>query len=121
MLAERPDGSGRLGADGNVVARLATQERERKRRSRSHRSRGNGLQVLLEDLPGWCLVVLIVAAPWAYGTTFPETKEWLAKALCWLGGVFAISVLVRGRWLRISWVSVGVSLLILAYGWWMAW
>lgn len=121
MLAERPDGSRRLGADGNVVARPATQEGERRRRSRSHRSRGNGVQVLVEDLPGWCLVVLIVAAPWAYGTTFPETKEWLGKALCWLGGVFAISVLLRGRWLRISWVSVGLSLLILAYGWWMTW
>ena len=121
MPVEQPDGSRRLGADGKVVAWPATEEGERRRRSRSHRSRGKGLQVLVEDLPGWCLVILIVAAPWAYGTTFPETKEWLAKALCWLGGVFAISLLLRGRWLRISWVSVGLSLLILAYGWWMSW
>jgi hypothetical protein len=120
MLAERPDGSRRRGADGNAVARPATREGER-RRIRSHRSRGNALQMLFEDLPGWCLVILVVGAPWAYGTTFPATKELLANGLCWIGGVFAVSLLLRGRSLQISWVSVGLSLLILTYGWWMAW
>jgi Ca2+/Na+ antiporter len=120
MLAEQPSGSSRLGADDNVVARSATESNERWR-SRSRRSRGNILQLLIEDLPGWWLAVLIVAAPWAYGTTFPETKELLAKALCGLGMIFLCSLLLRGRGLRINWVSLGLSFLILGYGWWMTW
>jgi O-antigen ligase len=120
MLAEQPNGSSRLRADDNVVARSATESNERWR-NRSRRSRSNILQVLIEDLPGWWLVVLIVAAPWAYGTTFLETKEWLAKALCGLGVIFFCSLLLRGRAPRINWISFGLSLLILAYGWWMAW
>ncbi len=120
MLAEQPSGSSRLGANDNVVARSATEGNERWR-SRARRSRGNILQVLIEDLPGWWLVVLIVAAPWAYGTTFPETKELLAKALCGLGMIFLCSLLLRGRGLRINWVSLGLSFLILGYGWWMTW
>ena len=117
MLAEQPNGSSRLGADEHIVARSAT-ERDERRRSRSRR---NILLVFIEDLPGWCLAVLIVAAPWAYGSTFVETKEWLAKVLCGLGVIYFCSLLLRGRGPRINWISLGLSLLILAYGWWMTW
>jgi hypothetical protein len=123
MLAEKPNGSSELGIDDKTDARTNFRggSRKRKRSIRSRRSSGHGLSGLVEDFPGWCLVVVIVAAPWAYGTTFPETKEWLAKALCGIGGLFAISLCARGRLLRINWTSIGLSLLILAYGWWMAW
>ena len=121
MLTERPNGSSRLGADDETVARSATESSGRKRKSRSRRSGNNGFRVLVEDLPGWWLVILIVAAPWAYGTTFPEGKDWLAKGLCALGGMFIVSLLLRGRLLRVSWVSLGLSFLLLGYGWFMTW
>jgi len=118
MPAEQPNVSSRLGADDETVVRSGTERSERRRRSRRS---GGRFREFIEDVPGWWLAVLLVAAPWAYGTTFPETKEWLAKGLCVLGGAFIFSLLLRGRALRVSWLSLGLSFLILGYGWFITW
>ena len=121
MPAEQPNGSSRLRADRSAVADSVSDRNERRIKRRSRRSGSGRLAVVIEDIPGWCLAILLVAAPWAYGTTFPETKVWLAKALCVLGGLFIASLALRGRPLRVSWISLGLSLLILVYGWFMTW
>ena len=121
MLAEQPNRSTTSRAGDIVVEQVATEQAERKVRRSSRRSGGSGVRTLIEDLPGWWLAVLLVAAPWAYGATFPETKDWLAKGGCALGAIFLVSLVLRGRRPRISGVSVGVSLLILCYGWFMTW
>lgn len=97
-------------------------DRPSSRRKRSFRSGPLfGVGRALEDLPGWWLAALLVLAPWAYGTTFTETKDWLAGALCGLGAAFLISLISRRRWPRINWWSALLSFSILAYGWWMTW
>jgi FtsH-binding integral membrane protein len=65
--------------------------------------------------------VLLVFAPWAFGTTFDETKVWLAEALCALGPLFLITLIVRRRWPRVNWFSILLSFAILGYGWLMTW
>jgi hypothetical protein len=120
MLSERSNGFSQITIDQNGTARSAS-KRERRIRRRSGSSWARPLQGLVEDLPGWWLAALLVFAPWAYGTTFAETKDQLAVALCGLGVVFLISLFLRGRRPRISWTSVGLSLLTLGYGWWMTW
>jgi O-antigen ligase len=120
MLPEQPNCSLRSEGESGID-RPQTEAGNRRSKRRSRRSSRSKLQALIEDLPGWWLAFLLVAAPWAYGTTFPETKVWLAKALCVLGGVFLVSLVLRGRPPRISWVSVGLSILILGYGWFMTW
>jgi len=104
-----------------MLAQSKTDGTERSYRRRSRRSGDGGVRAFIEDLPGWALVILLVAAPWAYGATFPETKEWLARALCGVGGLFFVSLLLRGRRLRINWLSLALSCLILGYGWLMTW
>jgi Ca2+/Na+ antiporter len=88
---------------------------------RSRREAGAKIGRGLQDLLGWWLAVLLVLAPWAYGTTFDETKMWLAEALCALGPLFIISLMVRRRWPRVNWLSILLSFAILGYGWWMTW
>jgi hypothetical protein len=75
----------------------------------------------LQSSAGWWLAALLVLAPWAYGTTIPETKMWLAEALCALGPVFVTSLILRRRSPRIDWLSALLSFGILGYGWWMTW
>jgi O-antigen ligase len=120
MLAEPPNGYG-TGADQSAVALPATETSRRGRKRRSGESGGSPVRTFIEGIPGWWLAILLVAAPWAYGTTFSETKEWLAKGLCALGVIFLVSLLLRKRGLRISWISLGLSFLILGYGWFMTW
>jgi hypothetical protein len=91
------------------------------RRKHARREGGGKAGRVLQDLLGWWLAVLLVFAPWAFGTTFDETKLWLAKGLCALGPLYLLSLLVRRRWPRINWVSILLSFAILAYGWWMTW
>jgi hypothetical protein len=121
MFSEQPNGSSRMRADRSAVADSGSARNKPRVKRRSRRSGSHRFAALIEDLPGWCLAILLVASPWAYGTTFPETKEWLAKALCALGGLFIISLVFRERPLRVSWVSLGLSLLILGYGWFLTW
>jgi len=93
-------------------------------RHRRRSSQGDGLRKtggVLQDLAGWWLAVLLVFAPWAFGTTFPETKVLLAEALCALGPIFLISLILRRRWPRVNWLTALLSLVILGYGWWMTW
>jgi hypothetical protein len=80
-----------------------------------------GVRRSLEELPGWWLAALLVIAPWAYGTTFPETKDWLGIALCGLSLPFTVSLICQRRWPRISWISVLLALVILTQGWLMTW
>lgn len=104
--------------DAPSVEDSVTRKRKRKR---SHRPLGGGFQTIIGDLPGWWVAVLLVCAPWAYGSTFPETREWLAKALCALGVFYLLSLPLRGRLPRLNWLSVLLGISILAYGWWMTW
>jgi O-antigen ligase len=71
------------------------------------------------QVPSWWLCALLVAAPWAYGTTFPQTKQFLAVALVVLGGLFALSLIVQRRWPRGHWLSAVLTVVILAQGWLM--
>lgn len=90
-------------------------------RKRSRREAGGRVGRVLQDLLGWWLAVLLVLAPWAFGTTFEITKVWLAEALCALGPLFLITLIIRRRWPRVSWFSILLSFAILGYGWLMTW
>jgi hypothetical protein len=107
-------------------SRLSERRREsgesvRHRKRSSREDAGAKLGRGIQDLLGWWLVVLLVFAPWAYGTTFPDTKHWLAEALCALGPLFVVSLIVRRRWPRVNWVSILLSFAVLGYGWFMTW
>jgi hypothetical protein len=120
MHAEPLNGDSPRGTGSDSDGQSAGEYRVRIRR-RSRRSAGGGIRTVISDIPGWLLAALLVAAPWAYGTTFPETRELLARALCCVGIIYALSLPLRGQWPRLNWVSVLLGLLILGYGWWMAW
>jgi hypothetical protein len=90
-------------------------------RKRSRKEGGGKIARGLQDLPGWWLALLLVLAPWAYGTTFPETKVWLAEALCALGPLFLLSLILQRRWPRVNWLTILLSFAILAYGWGVTW
>lgn len=81
--------------------------------------RSSWKQVICEA-PGWWLVGLLVLAPWAYGTTFPQTRELLAGGLLLLIGVFMTSLLVQRRWPKVHRLPVALTLIILTQGWLMA-
>jgi O-Antigen ligase len=72
------------------------------------------------EAPGWWLSALLVFAPWAYGATFPQTKDFLAGALLLLVGLFVILLLIQRRWPRLHLLSVGLAIAILGQGWLMA-
>jgi hypothetical protein len=63
---------------------------------------------------------LLVLAPWAYGTTFPQTKDLLAGGLLLLIGLYLVSLIVERRRPRIDWLLATLTLLILTQGWVMA-
>jgi hypothetical protein len=107
--------SSSLSIRGRESAELSDQ------RKRSRREAGGKLGRVLQDLLGWWLGALLVLAPWAFGTTFEVTKVWLGEALCALGPLFLITLIVRRRWPRVSWVSILLSFAILGYGWLMTW
>jgi hypothetical protein len=91
------------------------------RHRRSRREAGGKVGRFLQELLGWWLAALLVFAPWAFGTTFDETKVWLAEALCALGPLFLLSLIVRRRWPRVNFLAILLSFVILGYGWWMTW
>ena len=93
--------------------------RLRRRSFDGHGSRS--VKRFFQDLPAWWLAALLIFAPWAYGTTFPETRQWLAEGLCGLGPLFVISLVVGRRWPRVNWLTGLLSFAILAYGWFVTW
>jgi hypothetical protein len=72
------------------------------------------------EAPGWWLLGLLVLAPWAYGTTFPQTKDLLAGGLLLLIGLYVVSLAMQRRRPRIAWLRATLTLLILTQGWVMA-
>lgn len=118
MLVDQPNSSSRS-ADGPPAER--ENHRGERRRKRSTPAFPDGIVRVLGDLAGWYLALLLVAAPWVYGTTLPETRDWLAVALCGLGFLFVVSLVVQRRWPRINPVVFFLGLVILAQGWFMTW
>src|SRR5260221_1142941 len=76
---------------------------------------------MLADAPRWWLCLLIIVAPWAYGTTFPATKDLLAVALLVLIGLFVVSLILRGRRPRMHWLPGSITCLLVVMGWFMTW
>src|SRR5258708_21572597 len=76
---------------------------------------------MLADAPRWWLCLLLIVAPWAYGTTFPATKDLLAVALLVLIGLFVVSLILRGRRPRMHWLPGSITCLLVAMGWFMTW
>ena len=108
-------------SDGSTPRAEVTRETRRRRKRSSRGEKVVGVKRVMEEVTGWWLVALLVLAPWAYGTTFPETRDWLAEGLCGLGVVFAVSLILRRRLPRINWWLAVLNFAILAQGWWMAW
>ena len=103
------------------VRRSPSGESLRRRKRSSQEDAGAKVGRAIRDLLGWWLVLLLVFAPWAFGTTFPETKVWLAEGLCGLGPLFIVSLIVRRRCPRVNWLSIVLTFGILGYGWLMTW
>src|ERR1700751_1574612 len=96
-------------------AKESTSQKGR-RRKQSFLRRSWWSQVIC-SAPGWWLVALLVLAPWAYGTTFPQTKDLLAGGLLLLIGLYLVSLIVERRRPRIDWLRATLTLLILTQGW----
>jgi hypothetical protein len=69
------------------------------------------------ELPGWWLLALLVLAPWAYGTTFPQTRDLLAGALIALICLYAMSLLIQRRLPRLHRLAFLFTVIILVQGW----
>jgi hypothetical protein len=85
------------------------------------RFRARGIRDVFEDVPRWLLCLLLIAAPWAYGTTFTGTKDLLADGLLGLIGFFVLSLVLRHRWPRMHWLPGSLTFVLLAQGWLMTW
>jgi O-Antigen ligase len=121
MLVDPPNSLSEWPKDGQGSGRRRVSSRHSPRRRGALPKMLVGVRQVFEQLPGWWLATLLVIAPWAYGATFPETKDLLAMALCGLSLPFAISLILERRWPRVNWVSVLLALIILAQGWLMTW
>jgi len=93
MLVDPPNSLSELPKDGPGSGRRRVSRRSSQRRRGALLSMLGGIRRVcmlggirrvFEELPGWWLAALLVIAPWAYGATFPETKDLLAMALCGL-------------------------------------
>ena len=120
MLVDPPNSLSELPKDDRGSSRRRGSSRGSTRRGALPKMLG-GVRRVFEELPGWWLAALLVFAPWAYGTTFPETKDLLAVALCGLSVPFAISLTLQRRWPRVNWISTLLALVILTQGWLMTW
>jgi len=69
--------------------------------------------------PRWLLLLTLISAPWAYGST----REWTIRLLAWQLGIvlagWGASCLVRREWPRIHPVLLAAAGLLLFQGWWM--
>ncbi len=116
MLVYRSTSRGEL--DVNKPPQTPAQRTGRRaRRKKSSLVRRFWWKQVMCDAPGWWLAGLLVIAPWAYGTTFPQTKELLAGALLVLIGLFVISRLIQRRWPKVHWLPAALTLIILTQGW----
>src|SRR5258707_1256972 len=116
MLVYRSISRGEL--DVNKLPQTPAQRTGRRaRRKKSSLVRRFWWKQVMCDAPGWWLAGLLVIAPWAYGTTFPQTKELLAGALLVLIGLFVISRLIQRRWPKVHWLPAALTLIILTQGW----
>ena len=73
------------------------------------------------DLPRFALAGILIYAPWAYGSTRPWAKEWLAWLLLGLAALFVISLVWERRRPQIPAAPLTLGLALLAYGWFMTW
>lgn len=75
----------------------------------------------IADVPRWMFLLILIYAPWAYGSTYALPISILnqfsaALVIVWLAGCAW-----RGRWPRLPWLPVALVTLLLLHGWWMAW
>jgi len=75
----------------------------------------------IADAPRWMFLLILIYAPWAYGSTYTLTISILnqfsaALVVLWLAGCAW-----RGRWPRVPWLPVALVALLLLHGWWLAW
>ncbi len=79
----------------------------------------------VSDLPltsaRWLLLASIVLSAWLYG----GTRDWTVEVISWLllatTALFAVGLLLRRRWPRVSWLVVLPSIVLLIQGWFMTW
>src|SRR5258707_5642538 len=118
MLVYRSTSRGEL--DVNKLPQTPAQRTGRRaHRKKTSLVRRSWRKQVMCDARGWLLAGLLVIAPWAYGTTLPQTKELLAGGLLLLVGVFMTSLLMQRRWPKVHWLPAGLTLIILAQGWLM--
>lgn len=79
------------------------------------------MPVFPREIPRLVLAGILIYAPWAYGSTRPWAKEWLAWLLLGLAGLFVITLIVERRRPQIPVVPLFLGFAILAYGWLMVW
>jgi hypothetical protein len=119
VLASRPIPSGQSALSNRSQVREEHSD-EQVRRRRTGRSGQLRWKQVVCEAPGWWLSALLVFAPWAYGTTFPQSKNFLAGALLVLVALFAISLVMQQRAARVHWLAAGLTIVILGQGWLMA-
>ena len=75
----------------------------------------------IAEAPRWMFLLILVYAPWAYGSTNLLTIAILnqfsaALVVLWLGGCAW-----RRRWPLLPWLPMALLTLLLLQGWWLAW
>lgn len=76
--------------------------------------------MLLLDAARWFLLVLLVYAPWAYGSTRPWAKDSISWMLVALWVLFAMGLVLRRRWPRVPWPILVFTPMVLLVGWGVA-
>lgn len=69
----------------------------------------------------WLLLASIVLSAWLFG----GTRDWTIDVIRWLllvmTGLFAVGLVLRRRWPRVTWLAIVPSLFLLLQGWFMVW
>jgi len=79
----------------------------------------SAIAVFLSQLPRWLLLLIVIYAPWAYGSTRPWAAEILNYQLIFLNICFLLSLILRCKWPRVpGWAAFFLAAL-LGLGWWM--
>jgi O-antigen ligase len=89
-------------------------------RRRARRRSDSAVARFFVDAPRWLLLAALVFAPWAYGSTRPWAVQSLSALLATLLVIWITECAAHRRRPEIPLIPVGVSLALLAWGWWMA-
>lgn len=73
----------------------------------------------LVHAPRWLLLISLVFAPWAYGSTRPWTIQILSILLAAVGGLWMLECAVSRRRPQVPRVAALAAVVLLIQGWWM--